>query len=189
MNMDESNYKTFLDGDISGFENLVITYKDNLIYFINRYVHDLDLAEDIAQDTFVEIFVHKERYDFRTGFKTYLFTIGRNKAVDYMRKNKHYLVISDNQLQISKNQYQSDWYSSLEDKVIKEEEKRLLYQIIKQLKLEYQEVLYLIDIESISYQDAGKVMNKSNAQIKIMIHRARKALAKLLLKEWMYNEK
>jgi len=190
MNMDEKNYRAFLDGDIRGFENLVITYKDNLIYFINRYVSDLDLAEDFAQDAFVEVFVHKERYHFKTGFKTYLFTIGRNKAIDYIRRNKHYVIV-EQILETMEECYQpqSDSNTSMEDRIIKEEEKKLLYQMIKRLKIEYQEVLYLIDIESISYHDAGKIMNKSNAQIKILIFRARKALAKLLVQEGYRVEK
>ena len=85
-NTEEQKYRSFLEGDMESFEWLVIEYKDSLIYFISRYVKDVAAAEDLAQDAFVEVLVHKERYNFRTSFKTWLFTIGRNKAVDYIRK-------------------------------------------------------------------------------------------------------
>ena len=45
-----SSYRRFLEGDLSAFEEIIDTYKDSLIFFINRYVSDLDLAEDIAAD-------------------------------------------------------------------------------------------------------------------------------------------
>ena len=75
--MDNLNYKKFLDGNLEGFENLVIKYKDNLIFFILKYIKDINLAEDIVQDAFVDIYIYKERYNFKSSFKTYLFTIGR----------------------------------------------------------------------------------------------------------------
>lgn len=171
---DENNYRVFLAGDNVGFENLVLEYKDSLIHFINRYIHDLFLAEDLAQDAFVEIFVHKERYQFKLKFKTYLYTIGRNKAVDYIRKNHGTIPMEE-----------CFWESeelSMEEKLIQDEDKRLLYQVIKQLKPSYQAVLHLIDYEEQSYAEAAKILGKTEGQVKILIYRARKALAKQMLK-------
>jgi len=50
-----SSYRRFLEGDLSAFEEIIDAYKDSLIFFINRYVSDLDLAEDIAADTFATL--------------------------------------------------------------------------------------------------------------------------------------
>ncbi len=71
---DKEDYRKFLEGDILGFENLVYKHKDHLIYYLHHIVKDILLAEDFAQDAFVEIYVHKERYHFKTAFKTYLYT-------------------------------------------------------------------------------------------------------------------
>lgn len=171
---DERNYRMFLEGDNQGFENLVLEYKDSLIYFINRYIQDLFLAEDLAQDAFVEIYVHKERFQFLVSFKTYLFSIGKHKAIDYIRKHGRVIPVEE-----------YPWKSEeqgLEEKLIQEEEKRLLYQTIKQLKPDYQAALYLIDYERHSYAETAKILHKTEGQIKILIYRARKALAKQLKK-------
>ena len=88
MNTDEKDYSDFLNGDNSGFERLVIRYKDGLIYYLNRIIKNITIAEDLAQDAFVEVYVHKERFvPGKASFKTYLYTIGHHKAVDYVRKS------------------------------------------------------------------------------------------------------
>ena len=196
MHEDELNYKKFMDGDIEGFENLVLTYKNNLIFFIAKYVKDLYLAEDLAQDTFVEIYVHKERYKTQSSFKTYLFTIGRNKAIDYIRK--YGKEISSNL--INEEGFAIDMYSSyhtmsilegndLITELIKKDDANLIHSAIGKLKEEYRVVIHLIDFEQLSYKEAAKIMKKTVPQIKILIHRARKALGKVLKKEgYTYEE-
>ena len=84
---DEKDYSAFLAGDNDGFERLVIRYKDGLIYYLNKIIKNITIAEDLAQDAFVEVYVHKERFvPGKASFKTYLYTIGHHKAVDYVRK-------------------------------------------------------------------------------------------------------
>ena len=86
---DEKDYSVFLAGDNAGFERLVIRYKDGLIYYLNKIINNITIAEDLAQDAFVEVYVHKERFvPGKASFKTYLYTIGHHKAVDYVRKHQ-----------------------------------------------------------------------------------------------------
>lgn len=181
-NDDIQNYQAFLDGDMNGFENLVLAYKDSLIYFLMRYVKQIEIAEDLAQDAFVEILVHKERFQLQSNFKTYLYTIGRNKAVDYLRKYSRQMV-SDISMEEERDTF------NLEEKVIQKEEYRVLYNQIRSLKKEYQLVICLIDLEGFSYKDTANIMKKTVPQIKVMVHRARKALEKSLRKEGYVHEK
>ena len=51
--------------------------------------------------------------------------------------------------------------------------------MLKSLKPEYERVIYLIDLEDLSYAQAAKIMGKSEAQIKILVHRARKKLQQM----------
>lgn len=179
---DKKLYEQFLSGDNHAFEELVIEHKDHLIFFIQRIVQNVTIAEDLAQDAFVEVLLHKERYHYQVSFKTYLFTIGRNKAVDYIRKNQRVTFVEELPEQTSEEM-------GLEKQVIMEDDKRLLYQIMKKLKEEYRLAITLIDLENLSYAEAAKVLEKSDAQMKILIYRARKSLAKLMEKEgFTYEE-
>lgn len=178
MEQDEQDYKSFLGGDQSGFERLVLRYKDGLIQFINRYVRDLYQSEDLAQDVFVEVLLHPGRYRVGTSFKTYIYTIGHHRVVDYIRKNARltYVGTYEEAEMAGQREVLVQEEALLEEKVIKEEEKRMLYRAMGKLKKEYGEALYLVDIEGLSYADAAKVLKKSEVQMKVLIHRARKKL-------------
>lgn len=185
MEQDQQDYKSFLDGNQSAFERLVLRYKDGLIQFINRYVRDLYQSEDLAQDVFVEVLLHPERYREGTSFKTYIYTIGHHRAVDYIRKNARltYVGTYEEAGEGRSSEFLMQEEALLEEKVIKEEEKKILYHAIAKLKAEYGNALYLIDIAGFSYADAAKVLKKSEGQVKILIYRARKKLKQKLEEE------
>ena len=145
-----------------------------MIYFIYRYVKSIDIAEDIAQDVFVYILIHKESYDFNYALKTYLFTIAKSKALNYLKREKRIVKINEN-----------DVYDlqELEEKVFLNERKNNLREAISKLKPEYQNAVYLADIEELSYKEIGQIMNKSESNIKVLIHRARKSLEEVVRKE------
>ena len=66
--MDKGNelFRSYVSGDEQSFRELVWLYKDSLIFFINRYVRNLSCAEEIAEDSFVELLLHKDRFNFNT---------------------------------------------------------------------------------------------------------------------------
>lgn len=174
---DKILYKDFLEGSINAFETLVLTHKDNLIYFISRYTGDIFVAEDVAQDVFAYVYVYKEKYNFDYSFKTYIYTLGRNKAIDYVRKQSKLKVIPFEQ----ENEILSH-EDSLEEKVIKAEERRLLLDSLKKLKPDYEKAIYLVDFEEMSYEEISKILGKTLGQTRVLIHRARKALKEILEK-------
>ena len=94
-----SSYRRFLEGDESGLENIVKMYGDNLMLFINSFVNNLTLAEDIMEDVFMELIVKKHKFKEESTFKTYLFKIGRNKAFNVLKKNKRCTYIEDTEVE------------------------------------------------------------------------------------------
>ena len=184
MNHGEENYRRFLQGDKAAFSEVINQYNENLIFFIRRFVFDLNLAEDIAEDCFVALIVHPHRYNFKISLKTYLFTIARNKAVDYIR---HHQVIKE--ISLEETAEKSMEYISFEEEVLREEKNRELHQALDMLREEFKTVLHLIYFEQMSYEEAGRVMKKSRRQIENLAYRARKELRAVLLeKGWNYEE-
>ena len=76
----------------------------------------------------------------------------------------------------------------LEEKIFKNEQKQKLKESIKKLKIEYQNAIYLADIEKMSYKEIGHILKKSDSSVKVLIHRARKALEKVMLEEYKFME-
>ena len=173
MNTDEKDYSDFLAGDNLGFERLVIRYKDGLIYYLNKIIKNITIAEDLAQDAFVEVYVHKERFvPGKASFKTYLYTIGHHKAVDYVRKAQREILTdfyAEDESGVAGN-------NSPEIHLLEKEGKEELYKALDGLKDEYQRILVLTELEGMKLKDAAKVMGKTEPQAKVLAHRARKAL-------------
>ena len=92
MQSGEECYRRFLDGDKSGFDELMDIYHDSLIRFVQRYVKSEADAEDIAADTFLELLIHPKRYSFKSSMKTYIFSVAHNKSVNFLRKDRKSVV-------------------------------------------------------------------------------------------------
>ena len=86
-----SSYRRFRDkGDQSALVEIIRDYKDGLILYLTSIVGNIQTAEELAEDTFVLIGIKKPKDNGKASFKTWLYTIGRNVAIDYLRKNlKH----------------------------------------------------------------------------------------------------
>ncbi len=167
-------YKRYLDGDEDAFEEILNTYREGLMFFINRYVSNISVAEDIAADVFAYLIFKPKKYNFKVSLKTYLYMIGRSRALDWLRKETKRRNIPIESLYSEP----SDDAKALEDAVIAEEEKKKLYEAMERLPNDYKTALYLVYFESLSYDEAGKIMNKNNKQIENLIYRAKKALKK-----------
>ena len=173
MEEDKRLYNEFILGNNDAFEQIMNKYRENLIYFIQRIVKSFDVAEDIAQDVFVYVIINKKEYDFKYTLKTYLYTIGRSRAINYLKKEKRCVSLN--------LEHQGNY--EIEEIMFLNERKRNLKESINKLLPQHQLVIYLAEIEELPYKEICKIMNKSMVQIKMLIYRARKNLKIILGKE------
>ena len=180
-----SSYRRFIDGDDNGITEIVENYKDGLILYLNGYVNNIFVAEELTEDTFFRLIIRKPKYSGKSTFKSWLYVIGRNVAVDYIRHNSKILnvPIDDAQNYLIEEQ-------NLEQSYIKEESKLIVNKALNELIPEYRNVLWLVYFEEFTNKEAGIVLKKTERQIKNLLYRARKALKSKLEKEgFEYDEK
>ena len=138
---------------------------------------NIDIAEDLAQDTFVYVLTKRKKYDFKYTLKSYLYTIAKCRALNYIKKEKKIIKLDDSYME------DLEYEKSIEELYIKKEEKKYILNIINKLKPQYKEVILLREIDELRYDEISKVLKKSIPQIKILIHRARKNLEKIIREE------
>jgi len=170
-----SSYRRFLDGDESAFDEIMCELFRSLVFFIDRYIHDVHASEDIAIDAFSDLIVHKHRYNFKVTLKTYLFMIGRSHALDYI---KHRKVIDFTEL--SEVGDLPDEEKTLEETVLTDERKRVVNAAITKLSEDMRVVIHLIYFEDMTYDEAAKVMKKNRKQVDNLLYRAKKELRIIL---------
>ena len=177
MDNGESSYRRFLAGDDSGMVELVREFKDGLMLYLRSYTDDINAAEDCVQDTFIRLAVKKPKFNGKSTFKTWLYTIGRNIAIDNVRKLRRNSGVSLSDCGILADE------ANLEQNYLVSEQKINLRHAMCRLKDEYQQVLYLTYFEEFSNEETSKIVGKSKKQIENLLYNARKALRTELEKE------
>lgn len=184
MDKGADSYRRFLAGNENGLIDIIRDYKDGLILYLNSFVNNLNIAEELAEETFVRIGIRKPRDKGKGSFKTWLYTIGRNIAIDYIRRNS-----KKNEVDMDECYSLCTEEESLEILYIQEEQKIIVHRALRKLKLEYRQILWLIYFEGFSNKEAAQVMKKSVHGIETLVYRARQALKKELEKEgFVYEE-
>lgn len=171
-------FRRYLDGDESGFDDLITELRDSITLFIQRIVGNPNTAEDLCIDTFMELLLHKRRYNFKIPLKNYLFMVARSRAIDYLRRAKHYTTV-----ELSEAEKETATEDTPEAIVLKNERTRSLHKAMKTLPDEMQIALHLVYFEGFTYQEAAKVMKKKPKQIDNLLSRSKTELREILEKE------
>lgn len=183
MDNGESSYRRYLEGDEEAFARIVKEYFDPLVSFLTGYVSEIAAAEDIAMDVFAWIIVHKHRYRFTVSLKTYLFMLGRSRALDYLRRQsraKNVPLCQASQL--------ADPGADPERRLWEQERSAALAQALEQLPRDMRLAVHLVYVQQLSAQEAGKVLKKSRKQIYNLLFRAKNTLRHILADQEAFLE-
>ncbi|SDO81134.1 RNA polymerase sigma-70 factor, ECF subfamily [Paenibacillus sp. yr247] len=83
-------------GDSKAFSRLLELYKDKIYRLAYRMLHNKSDSEDVVQETFLRAYLHSHRFDATKNFSSWIFSIGKNVAIDFLRKKKIELSMDTN---------------------------------------------------------------------------------------------
>lgn len=178
MDSDISSYERYLKGDDSAFADIMREYTDGLMLYINSFTRNIHISEELTEEVFFKLAVKKPHFKKQSSFKTWLYAIGRNTALDYLRKESRYSHITVEECE----DLQED-EESVEQLYLKEELRIKLHICLKSLKPEYAQVLYLVYFEGFDNFQTARIMKKNKRQTENLIYRAKAALKAKLEKE------
>ena len=181
---DEILIKKFQEGDVGAYNQLVFRFKDRLLNFIYRFVNDLDLAEDLVQDTLLKLYTHKDSYQEIAKFSTWLYTIAANLARTELRKKKRRKTFSVTELSREDREFiiaSSDLDPS-EDLSSQNFEKSV-QRALAELPDDFKTIIILRDIQELSYDEISKIVDVPLGTVKSRINRGRVKLQQLLKKK------
>ena len=182
MDTGAEEYRRYLDGDDGGIAELIRIYSDGLVLYLNGIVGDMGAAEELTEDTFVKLAVKKPKFNGKSSFKTWLYAIARNLALDRFRKSGRKIVE-----QLTEDM--ADSTAEPEHEYMREERDRTVRRAISRLNPDYGSVLYLSYFEGFTNEEIKTVMNKSGRQVENLLYRAKQALKAQLEKEgFVYEE-
>ena len=175
--IDTKLYNEYLNGEKEAFEILYNKYKNKIKYFVFNIVKDYEKAEDITQDVFLYVLEHKLREGY--SFKYYIFLVAKSRALNYKNMEKRRADINEKYLFKEAENKKQD----IVDIIEKEENKKKIIEAINELDDKYKNAIYLVKIEGLSYKETAQILGISLSNIKVLIHRGKKELRKILLKK------
>lgn len=165
------------------FRELVRRYERPVFSLVYRMVRDRELAEDLAQDTFVKILNHIDRYSPEFKFSSWLFKIANNLAIDTLRKRRLDTISLDGhrdattaaEVEASSMDLAAEQESPLEE-LESRELGSAIERAIGRLRPEYRACIMLRHVEGRSYEDIATTLDLPLGTVKTYIHRARHEL-------------
>jgi RNA polymerase sigma-70 factor, ECF subfamily len=157
-------------------------YEENVQYvfrFLMYYLGNREDAEDVTQETFVRAFNHWEGFAKRSSARTWLISIARNLAYDWLRKNRRTKLL----LRVFRREESVAELNGPEERLSQGESKRELYRAIQSLKPDYRTVAILRGIQDYSNTEVADILGWSESKVKVTFHRAVKSLGKKLIVE------
>lgn len=171
---DELIYNRYLkDQSEADLGILLERHRESLILFLFSFLHDMDDAEELMLDTYAEIAAGC-RFSGRSSFRTWLFSIGKHKALMYLRKRKAYAELEEG--------IEDESAVSPELSILGRERNRELYKAMEVINVEYRRVLILVYFEDMTVEEAALTMGKTRKQIYNLLERGKKALKEELEK-------
>ena len=151
------------------YNDCVNQYADNVYRFIVKNLRHEEDARDVVQTAFEKLWRNREDVD-GTKSKSYLFTVAYNQMIDHLRK--------------AKRVYLKDEFKA-ETRVSNKEVNNIravLETALARLSETQRSLVMLKDYEGYSYEEIGKIMNLSESQVKVYLHRARLQLKEFIVK-------
>jgi RNA polymerase sigma-70 factor (ECF subfamily) len=172
-------------GDRDAFEQLVVRHQQAVINFIYRSVPDLVEAEDLAQNTFVQAWKARQRYQASARFTTWLFTIARNLTLNELRRRARHqhdsleAAAEGDETSAGRPMVDRESKSPAEQALRVEIEQRVA-EAVADLPEHQRTAMLLCQDEDVSYEEIARVLGCSLSATKSVIFRARESLKQRL---------
>lgn len=183
---DEALVKTFVEGRIEAFEELIRRYQSKIVNFIYRAIGDFQRAEELAQETFMRVFRTGSRFDDRYRFSTWVYTIAKNLSSNELRDRSRNPE--------SYNIREADWpkdstfvaelvssrthepHQILTNRQMKMSLERAMSKLDPDLRM----ALVMKEFDHMTYSQIAEVFSTSPGTVKSWLYRAKKQLARTL---------
>jgi len=159
------------DGDESAFNEVYTQFSPDIYNVAFHYLQDAAQSEEILQETFISLWLNKERIDVSGDLWVYLFVIAKRKSLDILRnikKSKVLLERLSDAADVLRN--------STEEKVLAKEFQRLVDIVVNSLPEQQQKIFRLSRQEGLSHNEIANILNISSNTVKNHMVQANKTL-------------
>jgi len=160
-------------GNHKAFESVFIAYYDRIRVFIFGYIKSESDAEELAEDLFVNLWINRETIDTTKSFNSYLHTIARNTAINFLKK-KHLHTAYLNDTIISEHS------STSEEDIIAKELGLLIDNVVDEMPEQRKQIYILSRNEGLSNSEIADQLNTTKRNVESQLSLALKDIRKAI---------
>ncbi len=157
-------------GNKEAFRVLVERYEERAVYTARAVVGNLETAREVAQEAFLKVYAHRDRFDMKRKFSSWFYRILRNLAVDRVRRQSAGSPGAAAELV-------GDWDAGLRGPAAEaslRERRNEVHRVLTDLPAKFREVLVLRDLERLSCQEIADRVGLTAGTVRWRLHHARK---------------
>ena len=147
-------------GDYAAFEVLYRRWQKPILAYLTQLTRDREAAACLSQETFMKVFEHSERFDTNRRFTTWLYTIARNSALDWLTSKHRTTSVPFSGL--ASDDGQAVEYAAplvpIETLLAKQESLEILAKALETLSPIHREIVELVIFRELSYEDAAVIL-------------------------------
>ena len=151
-------------------ETIYKEYFQTVYKYLICLTHNEDIAEELTQETFYKAIQKINTFKNNCKISIWLCQIGKNLWYDELKKNKKIKDISDDEY------FSIQIMTDFEDKIISEENRKILYQRIRNLNEQTRKVIYLRIIGDLSFKEIGSILGKTENWARTTFYRGKEKL-------------
>lgn len=175
---DEDLLQRFCLGDDGqSYEVLVRRYERELFNYLRRYLGNAEMAEDVFQATFLQVYLKRERFEQGRRFRPWLYTIATNQAIDAQRRNRRHRMASldqktsDEEVGGLMEIVSSEGPTAIEQ-LEDEEAREWVRTAVEELPETLRAALVLVYHQGLKYREAADVLGIPVGTVKSRLHAA-----------------
>lgn len=188
MDRSEILIKGFQSGDKEAFDKLVLENMNKVFNLCYRFVGNYEEADDCAQETFIKVYRHLNKFRFQSAFSTWLYRIAVNTCKNHLKsagyRNSKETVSIDKDIRSNEGE---TYKFEIKDETLspanvleRKEKSAQIQSAINSLSGEHKEVVVLRDIEGLSYGKIAEITGNELGTVKSKLARAREKLREKL---------
>ena len=169
-------------GDYRAFDLLVLKYQSRIVSIAFKFVKEIQLAEDISQESFIKAYRSIDSFREESAFYTWLYRITANTAKNYLVSKGRRKESSISELSISENEdfFELPINDSPEQILMAQNLKDTIYDALSGLPEDTRTALSLREFEGLNYEEIAEIMNCPVGTVRSRIFRGREALENLI---------
>lgn len=177
---DEELVRSYLEGDNSAFEELVVRYENTITNMAYRLLGNRADAYDVCQEVFILLLRKLGSFRGEAKFSTWLYRVSLNACHDHARRMRRNVSLSESpgeDLPEMEQRLAAGDLDSPESSLERTEIQDKVQSAITRLPYKFKEVIYLHDIYAYNYKEVAEILDISLGTVKSRLNRARKRLA------------